>query len=291
VPNRPRQPALLESAFLSEVSGSSAGALAAPGEGSYAADTEARVDVVQAKPGAAEPAWRHRGVRARQMLAVVLLLVIGGLLAAYFLAPPEHSMATRTVTVRTASAGTLAQVPDVVNHQQESALATLGTAGFESRVKRRRLRRPASSSKKARRPGGRSEGDQRSPCWSPWARPSQGGSRHALVPSVLRLDKTVAQGILTAAGLGSRIEFVASGAAAGRVISQSPPEESEPSEAPTCSSRLRGVASAVTGGGRPRPGQRREEPRLDQSRPPGLERGTPSFATSGKGAVRCRPPS
>ena len=44
-------------------------------------------------------------------------------------------MATRTVTVRTASAGTLAQVPDVVNHQQESALATLGTAGFESRVK------------------------------------------------------------------------------------------------------------------------------------------------------------
>jgi hypothetical protein len=216
--------ALLGSAFLSEVSGSSVGAVAAPEEGSYAADTEARADVVQAKPGAAEPAWRHPGVRAWQMLAVVLLLVIGGLLAAYFLAPPVHSTATRTVTVRTASAGTLAQVPDVVNHQQESALATLGTSGFESRVKAVPASAAAGVVIKESPAAGRKvrKGSAITLLVSVGkAKPRRHATR-ALVPSVLRLDKIVAQGILTAAGLGSRIEFVASGAAANRVISQSP---------------------------------------------------------------------
>ena len=56
--------AVLGSAFHSEVSDSSASAVAAPGEASYAADTEARAEVVHGKPGAAQPAWRRLGVRA-----------------------------------------------------------------------------------------------------------------------------------------------------------------------------------------------------------------------------------
>src|SRR5436190_2864359 len=73
--------AVLGSAFLSDVSGRSAGAVAAPANDTYAAAyTEAGAGAVQAKPGPAEPAWRHPGVRAWQIFAVVLLLVIGGLL-------------------------------------------------------------------------------------------------------------------------------------------------------------------------------------------------------------------
>jgi eukaryotic-like serine/threonine-protein kinase len=157
------------------------------------------------------------------MLAVVLLLVIGGLLAAYFLAPPEHSMATRTVTVRTASAGTLAQVPDVVNHQQESALATLGTAGFESRVKAAPASEAAGVVVKESPAAGRKV--RRGSAIALLVSLGKAKPRRlATRPRAERFEarQNRAQGILTAAGLGSRIEFVASGAAAGRVISQSP---------------------------------------------------------------------
>jgi colicin import membrane protein len=180
-------------ALVSEISGSSAGAVAAPGDPTYAAaSTEAPTGVVKAKQGAAGPAWRHPGVRAWQLLAGVSLLVIGALLAAYLLKEPQHSTATRTVTVSTASSATLTQVPDVVNERQRSSrLAKLRAAGFEVRVyaSRAKTRQVANG---------------------------------VIVPSVLRLEKTVAQTKLTAAGLGERIGYIASPDPAGQVVAQSP---------------------------------------------------------------------
>jgi beta-lactam-binding protein with PASTA domain len=181
-----------------------------------AAFTEAGARAVQAKPGAAEPAWRHPGVLAWQLLAVVSLLAIGALLAAFFLTGPQHSTATRTVTVPTASAATLAQVPDVVNQEQRSALAKLRAAGFESRVKT------------VPGPGTAGVVVQESPAAGTKVRKGSPitlrvSVKGVIVPSVLGLEKTVAQSKLTAAGLGARIAIVVtSPAASGQVIAQTP---------------------------------------------------------------------
>jgi hypothetical protein len=219
---------LLGSAFLSEVSGSSAGAVAAPGDGTYAtASPESGAGVVEAKPGGAEPAWRHPGVRAWQLLAAVSLLVIGALLAAYFLTRPQHSTATPAVTGPTASTAPvpLAQVPDVVTEEQESALAKLRAAGFKPRVKTV----PA--------PGTAGVVIQESPSAGTKARKGSAIMLRVsasvtkttplpkgvlVVPSVVGLGKTVALNNLTATGLAARISYVASSAAPGRVIAQSP---------------------------------------------------------------------
>jgi beta-lactam-binding protein with PASTA domain/acyl-CoA synthetase (AMP-forming)/AMP-acid ligase II len=219
--------ALLGAAIVSETSGSSTGAVAAPADRTYAAaSTEVGAGVVEAKPDAAEPAWRHPGVRAWQLLAVVSLLVVGALLAAYFLTRPHHSAATRTETVPTASGATLAQVPDVVNQEEESALAKLSAAGFKSRVKPVAV--PASAAA--------SVVIHESPAAGTKARKGSAITLEVSVskakttpratgvfaPNLVGLEKTVAQGYLTAAGLRARISYVASLAAAGQVVTQSP---------------------------------------------------------------------
>jgi beta-lactam-binding protein with PASTA domain/acyl-coenzyme A synthetase/AMP-(fatty) acid ligase len=216
--------ALLGPAIVSEISGSSAGAVAAPGDRTYAAaSTEAGSGVVHAKPGAPESAWRHPGVWAWQLLAVVSLLVIGALLAAYVLKQPQHSTATRTVTVPAAAA---VKVPDVVNQEQESALSKLRDAGFESQVKPVPVpasaaagmviqESPAAGTKVRKGSAITLRVSVRKAKTTPLA-------KGVIVPSVLRFDKTVAQSNLIAAGLGARIRYLASGATAGQVISQSP---------------------------------------------------------------------
>jgi hypothetical protein len=186
------------------------------------------------------------------MLAVFSLLVIGALLAAYFLARPEHSAATRTVTVPTASGAKqapvtgptasgakqapvtrptasvapLAQVPDVVNQEQGSARAKLRSAGFESRVQPVPARGSAAAGVVIQEsPVGGAEAPKGSAI-TLWVSVRKAKNRPLVngvtVPNVLRLQKTVAQSKLTAAGLGASIRYVASRAAAGQVISQSP---------------------------------------------------------------------
>jgi acyl-CoA synthetase (AMP-forming)/AMP-acid ligase II len=222
--------ALVGPAIVSEISGSGSGAVAAAGDrADAAAFTEAGARVVEAKPGGAEPAWRHPGVGAWQLLALVSLLAVGALLAAYFLGRTQHSTATRTVTVATAPAATrtvtvatappatLAQVPDVVNQGQKSALAKLRAAGFKSQVKAV----PASTAAGVV--------IQESPAAGTKVRKGSAITLRVsvpkgmvIVPSVLRLKQTVAQTKLTAAGLGARLTYVASPGANGQVIAQSP---------------------------------------------------------------------
>jgi acyl-coenzyme A synthetase/AMP-(fatty) acid ligase len=141
--------AVLGSAVVSEIRESSAGPTAAPVERTYAeVSTEVPADAVQAKPGAAKPgaarpAWRHPGVPAWQLLAVVSLLVIGALLAGYFLTPPRHSTATRTVTLGAAAVSkanptplaTGAVVPSVLGLQKTVALRDLTAAGVGARIR------------------------------------------------------------------------------------------------------------------------------------------------------------
>ena len=218
--------ALLGSAFLSEVSGSSAGAVAAPGDRIYAATpTEAGVRAAQAKPGASERSWRRPGVRVWQLLAAVSLLVVGALLAAYLLARPRHSTATPTEPVPTAPAAPLARVPDVVTQGQVSALAKLRAAGFKSRVRTV----PA--------PGTTGVVIQETPAAGTKVRKGSAITLRVsaskttttplpkavvVVPSVVGLAKIVALNNLTATGLAARISYAASPAAPGRVLAQSP---------------------------------------------------------------------
>jgi medium-chain acyl-CoA synthetase len=218
--------ALIGPTVVSEISGFSAGAVTAPGDRTNAAaSTDAGAGAVQAKPAAAEPAWRHPGVRTWQLLAILSLLVIGALLAAYFLTRPRHSTATPTVTVATPPAAVLAQVPDVVTQEQESALAKLRAAGFKSRVKTV----PA--------PGTSGVVLQESPAAGTRVRKGSAITLRVsvsktktaplpkavvIVPSVVGLEKTVALNNLAAAGLAARISYVASPAAPGRVVAQSP---------------------------------------------------------------------
>ena len=191
-----------------------------------AAAPEAGAGTVQAKQGAAEPAWRHPGVRAWQLLTVVLLLVIVALLAAYFLKGPEHSTSTRTVAGPTASSAGLVQVPDVLNQEEASALAKLRAAGFKSRVTPKPVpasapsgvvvqESPAVGTKLRRGSAITLQVAVRKP-------KATSRAKGVIVPSVLRLEETVAQSILTSAGLGARITHVPSTAAAHQVISQSP---------------------------------------------------------------------
>jgi len=182
---------------------------------------------VQAKPGAAKRASRHPAVRAWQVLAAVSLLVIGALLAVYFVTRPRHSAATPTVTVPTAPAAPLPQVrvPDVVTQEQKTALAKLRAAGFKSRVKTV----PA--------PGTAGVVIQETPAAGTKVRKgsaitlrvSESKTKIAplpkevvIVPSVVGLGKTVALRNLTAAGLATRISYVASPTASGQVLAQSP---------------------------------------------------------------------
>jgi eukaryotic-like serine/threonine-protein kinase len=126
------------------------------------------------------------------------------------------------VTVPNASAATLAQVPDLVNQEQESALAKLRAAGFKSRVKPKPVPASAASGVVI----------QESPAAGTKVRKGSAITLQvtvrgkttplANVPSVLGLKKTMAQSNLTAAGLGARIRYVASRAAAGQVTAQSP---------------------------------------------------------------------
>ncbi|MGN6431637.1 MAG: AMP-binding protein [Gaiellaceae bacterium] len=178
--------------------------------------TEAGAGVLQTKPGAAGPAWRHLRAGAWQLLAALSLLVIGVLLAAYFLKRPQHSTATRPVRVPTASAASLAQVPDVVNQKRESALAKLRAAGFESHVKTV----PA--------PGTAGVVVHETPAAGTKVRKGSAITLRVsvrlevVVPTVLGLRRTVAQSNLAAAGLGTRIVYGTSPAAAGHVYTQSP---------------------------------------------------------------------
>jgi acyl-coenzyme A synthetase/AMP-(fatty) acid ligase len=131
-------------AVVSEMSESSPGVVAAPEDRTYATVAkEAGAGVLQTKPRAAEPAWRGPGLRAWQLLAVVLLLVIGALIGAYFLTPPRHSTATRTVTAPTASVSKAATtpllkgavVPSVLGLKRTLALRTLTAAGLAARIR------------------------------------------------------------------------------------------------------------------------------------------------------------
>jgi acyl-coenzyme A synthetase/AMP-(fatty) acid ligase len=216
--------ALTGPTVVSEVSGSSVGAVTAPGDrANAAASTEAVAGAVQAKPGAAEPAWRHPGVRTWQLLAIVSLLVIGALLAEYFLTGPQHGTAARTVTVPNASAATLAQVPDLVNQEQESALAKLRAAGFKSRVKPKPVPASAASGVVIQESPAAGTKVRKGSAITLQVTVRRGKTTPlANVPSVLGLKKTMAQSNLTASGLGARIRYVASRAATGQVTAQSP---------------------------------------------------------------------
>ena len=215
---------LLGSGVVSEISGSSAGAAAAPGDHTYTAGaTEAGAGVVQTKPGAAEPAWRHPGVRAWQLLAVVLVLVIGALLAAYFLQGPQRT-ATRTVMVPTASAATLARVPDVVNQEAGSGRAMLGEAGFKSRVQT--VPAPAAAGVVIQEKPAAGTKVRRGSAIT--LRVSVGKAattrlaKRVIVPNVFRLEQAAARRNLSAAGLRARIWYVPSQVPRGQVTGQSP---------------------------------------------------------------------
>jgi hypothetical protein len=194
-------------------------------------------------------------------------------------------MATRTVTVRTASAGTLAQVPDVVNHQQESALATLGTAGFESRVKAAPASEAAGVVVKESPAAGRKvrRGSAIALLVSLGkAKPRRLATRPRAERFEARQNRGAGDTHRRRPGFAYRVRRLGG--------CRRPSHLAEPRRRSQRQARHRGaprgfaasLALSPAAGG-PRPGQRREEPRLDQSRPPGLERGTLHLPRRGKG--------
>jgi len=180
--------ALLGPAVVSEISGSGTGALGAAGDRTDAAAfTGAGARVVQAKPGAAEPAWRHPGVWAWQLLAVVSLLVNGALLGAYFFTRPDHE------------AGLSANVPHVT--KQTSKSLSGGTSG-QARAQARQTDRGAV----VRRPLSETASSQR-----------QSGSNTVGLPMAVALRE------LEAAGFSVHLKYVYSQVPAGQVVAQNPP--------------------------------------------------------------------
>jgi serine/threonine-protein kinase len=116
-------------------------------------------------------------------------------------------------------------VPDVLNQEQESALAKLRAAGFKSRVKTVPTSAAAGVVVQESPAGGTTarKGSAitlRVSVRRARTRPLAKGV--VIVPSVVGLGKTVAQSNLTAAGLGARISYVVSARPPGQVIAQSP---------------------------------------------------------------------
>jgi beta-lactam-binding protein with PASTA domain len=140
------------------------------------------------------------------------------------------------------------KVPDVVNQEQESALAKLRAAGFEARVKTvpaaaaagMVIQESPAAGTKVRK------GSAITLAVSVSKAKTTPRATGVFAPNVVGLEETVAQRYLTAAGLRVRISYVASLTAAGQVVTQNPTAGTKVREGSAITLRVSGSKARTT---------------------------------------------
>jgi serine/threonine-protein kinase len=136
-------------------------------------------------------------------LLALLVLVIGGILLAYFLTRGGGHKSK--------------QVPAVVGQTQTAATVKLEDAGFKVSTRNRFSNRPRGEVV-AQNPAGNTEAEKGSTVTLAVSQ----GEKQVTVPNVLGLPQSQAVADLTNAGLNSNIVLVANSAPSGRVVAQNP---------------------------------------------------------------------